>query len=178
MGSARLTVRARAVHSAAMVVRLRIEGQSQGVKEASALTQRFATRMLSALALQDSELSLLICDDRVMRRLNRQHRNIDKPTDVLAFAMREGPALVSMNDALGDVVISWPTTKRQARSHGQPAERELCLLLAHGVLHLLGFDHENRVTERRMMARAHMLMAAALKPTSRVDKLRRRSARR
>jgi probable rRNA maturation factor len=176
MGSARLTVRARAIHPAAMPVRLRIEGQSDGVEEASVLTKRFATRMLSALTLQDAELSLLICDDRVMRRLNREHRHIDKPTDVLAFAMREGPSIVSMNDTLGDVVISWPTTKRQARSHGQPAERELCLLLAHGVLHLLGFDHADRVTERRMMARAHMLMAAALRPTSRVDKLRRRVA--
>jgi probable rRNA maturation factor len=156
-----------------MPVRLRIEGLSAGVEHASVLTRRFAKRMLSALQLQDAELSLLLCDDRVMRRLNREHRRIDRPTDVLAFAMREGPAIVSMQDSLGDVVISWPTTKRQARSNGQTPERELCLLLAHGLLHLLGFDHANKVDERRMMARAHMLMAAALKRNSRVDKLRR-----
>jgi probable rRNA maturation factor len=154
-----------------MPVRLRIEGTSAGVDRAAALTRRFATRMLSALTLQHAELSLVLCDDRVMRRLNREHRAIDKPTDVLAFAMREGHALISPAELLGDVVISWTTTRRQARSHGQTPERELCLLLAHGLLHLLGFDHANKRDERRMMARAHMLMAAALKNERRVDKL-------
>jgi probable rRNA maturation factor len=91
--------------------------------------------------------------------------------------MREGVAMVSPQDTLGDVVISWPTTQRQARSHGQTAERELCLLLAHGLLHLLGFDHATKRDERRMMARAHMLMAAALKRHRRVDKLGGRGSR-
>jgi probable rRNA maturation factor len=160
-----------------MPVSLRIEGTSAGVRGAAVLTRRFATRMLAALTLQDAELSLVLCDDRVMRRLNREHRRIDRPTDVLAFAMREGVAMVSPQDTLGDVVISWPTTQRQARSHGQTAERELCLLLAHGLLHLLGFDHATKRDERRMMARAHMLMAAALKRHRRVDKLGGRGSR-
>jgi probable rRNA maturation factor len=154
-----------------MPVRLQIQGRSAGVQAAAALTRRFAKRMLSALALQDAELSLLLCDDRVMRRLNREHRDIDRPTDVLAFAMREGPVVISTQDMLGDVVISWPTTQRQARAHGESSERELCLLLAHGLLHLLGFDHATRRDERRMMARAHMLMAAALGGKRRVDKV-------
>jgi probable rRNA maturation factor len=160
-----------------MPVCLRIEGKSAGVEAAAALTRRFATRMLAVLKLQDAELSLLLCDDRVMRRLNREHRNIDRPTDVLAFAMREGRLLISTQDTLGDVVISWPTTQRQARSHGESAERELCLLLAHGLLHLLGFDHATRREERRMMARAHMLMAAALRRNRRVDKVGGRRSR-
>ena len=145
-----------------MAVHLRVEGNSPGVELARVAARRFAGRMLSALTLEDTELSLLLCDDRVMRRLNREHRRIDRPTDVLAFPMREGRPIVSVRDTLGDIAISWPTTKRQARSHGWAADRELCLLLAHGVLHLLGFDHATRRDERRMMARTHMLMAAAL----------------
>jgi probable rRNA maturation factor len=147
-----------------MPVHLRIEGNSAGVDGARTVARRYASRMLEALTLEDAELSLLLCNDRVMRRLNRDYRRIDRPTDVLAFAMREGQPIVSMHDSLGDIAISWPTTQRQAREHGWTAERELCLLLAHGVLHLLGFDHVTRRQERRMMARTHMLMAAALRP--------------
>jgi probable rRNA maturation factor len=153
-----------------MPVSLRVEGASSGVENASALTRRFARRMLKALKLEDAGLSLLVCDDRVMRRLNRQYRRIDRPTDVLAFAMNEGRPMVSVGVLLGDIAISWPTTRRQARAHGWTSERELCLLLAHGLLHLLGFDHSTRPQERRMMARAHMLMAAALTRSRRVDK--------
>ena len=155
-----------------MPVSLRVEGASSGVENASALTRRFARRMLKALKLEDAGLSLLVCDDRVMRRLNRQYRRIDRPTDVLAFAMNEGRPMVSVGVLLGDIAISWPTTRRQARAHGWTSERELCLLLAHGLLHLLGFDHSTRPQERRMMARAHMLMAAALTRPRRVDKPR------
>jgi probable rRNA maturation factor len=153
-----------------MPVSLRVEGVSSGVEIASALTRRFAVRMLQALTLQNAELSLLVCDDRVMRRLNREHRRIDRSTDVLAFAMNEGRPMVSVGQVLGDVAISWPTVRRQARAHGWSSEHELCLLLAHGLLHLLGFDHATRVEERRMMARAHMLMAAALRRPGGVDK--------
>jgi rRNA maturation RNase YbeY len=157
-------------------VHLRIEGTSPGVELARVAARRFAGRMLAALTLQDAELSLLLCDDRVMRRLNREHRRIDRPTDVLAFPMREGKVMVSVQDTLGDIAISWPTTKRQARSHGWSPDLELCLLLAHGVLHLLGFDHATRRDERRMMARTHMLMAAALRRNRRGSRLIRRDA--
>jgi probable rRNA maturation factor len=149
-----------------MPVRLRVEGAVPEADTASTLMRRYGIRMLRALTLDEAELSLLVCDDRVMRRLNRKHRRIDRSTDVLAFAMDEGHPMVSVQRSLGDIVISWPTARRQARAHGWSAERELCLLLAHGMLHLLGFDHATRVAERRMMARAHMLMAAALQRRS------------
>jgi probable rRNA maturation factor len=153
-----------------MPVHVRAEGASRDLAPLARLTRRYALRMLRALTLDDAELSLLVCDDRVMRRINREYRKIDRTTDVLAFAMREGRPMVSVTDALGDIVIAWPTARKQARSHGWSGEREVCLLLAHGMLHLLGFDHVTRVEERRMMARAHLLMAAALRPDRRVDK--------
>ena len=157
-----------------MPVHVRVEARSSDSARVAALVRRFAVRMLSALTLERAELSLLLCDDRVMRRLNREHRRIDRTTDVLAFSMNEGRPMVSAAELLGDIAISWPTVQRQARAHGWSAERELCLMLAHGLLHLLGFDHATRVEERRMTARAHMLMAAALSRATGVDKARRR----
>jgi probable rRNA maturation factor len=155
-----------------MPVHVSVEGTAKGAEVIGALVRRYAVRMLRALTLEAAELSLLVCDDKIMRRLNRDHRHIDRPTDVLAFAMREGKPIAGIDDCLGDIVISWPTAQRQAREHAWTPEREVCLLLAHGVLHLLGFDHVTRVEERRMMARTHLLMAAGLQTRRRVDKPR------
>jgi len=161
-----------------MSVQLRIEGARRGAVYYGPLVRRYAQRMLRALTLQAADLSLLVCDDRVMHRLNLEHRGIDRPTDVLAFAMSEGMPMISARAPLGDIVIAWPTAERQAREHGWSAEREVCLLVAHGLLHLLGFDHATRKTERRMMARTHLLMSTALPRMSAVDKLRRSARRR
>ena len=153
-----------------MSVYLRLEGTKRGADHFGPLVRRYAQRMLRALALESAELSLVVCDDRVMRRINREHRSIDRSTDVLAFALREGMPMAGLVDALGDIVIAWPTAKRQAREHGWSVEREVCLLVAHGLLHLLGFDHATRATERRMMARTHLLMSTALPRRAVVEK--------
>lgn len=159
-----------------MPAHVRIEGRSSLLRSKQRLVHRFATRMLRALGLNTHELSVLLCDDTVMRRLNRAYRNQNRSTDVLAFAMREGPPSFRSirDDILGDVAISWPTAARQARAHGWSSELEVCMLLAHGLLHVLGFDHATRVQERRMRARTDVLMMAALTPTAGVDKLRER----
>jgi probable rRNA maturation factor len=147
----------------------------------SALRGR-AERMLKKLKLPRAELSLLLCDDSEIHRLNRSHRRKDKPTDVLAFAQREGPALHGAGDLLGDVVISLDTARRQAREHGHSLWAEVTLLLAHGLLHLVGYDHRTDAEEARMNAKAVVLVnaagarAARLTP-SRVDKPSRRIAR-
>ncbi|HEX7476341.1 MAG TPA: rRNA maturation RNase YbeY [Polyangiales bacterium] len=146
-----------------MAVLVRYEGARD--RAASAQCKQVASharRMLRALQLTHSELSVLLCDDRVMRQLNHAHRKLDRPTDVLAFALGEGRPMVTAQPALGDIAIALPTARRQARSHRWPPELEICLLLAHGLLHLLGQDHPTRAAERRMMARAHLLMAAGL----------------
>src|SRR4051794_10030747 len=116
-----------------MSVRIRVEGRSHAARTGERLVRRYATRMLRALELEAHELSILLCDDTVMRKLNRDYRNIDRPTDVLAFAMREGSRsfVSARDDILGDVAISWPTASRQARDHGWAPEQEVCMLLAH-----------------------------------------------
>ena len=157
-----------------MPAQVRVEGRSSTARSKQRLVRSYATRMLRALGLEAHELSVLLCDDAVMRRLNRAYRHKDRPTDVLAFAMREGPdSFVSArDDVLGDVAISWPTAARQARLHGWSGDREVCMLLAHGLLHVLGFDHQTRVQDRRMRARTDLLMMAALTAGPKVDKRR------
>ncbi len=92
-----------------------------------------------ALAAADprtkATVSVLLCGDARMRRLNRDFRKIDRPTDVLSFPSGE-PGF------LGDVAIDVPYAARQARKRGHALDREVQLLLAHGVLHLMGHDHE------------------------------------
>ena len=96
-------------------------------------------------------VSVLLCGDARMRRLNREWRRIDRPTDVLSFPSGE-PGF------LGDVAIDVPYAARQARRRGHSLDREVQLLLAHGVLHLMGHDHETDDGEmfrlqRRLVAR-------------------------
>jgi probable rRNA maturation factor len=88
-------------------------------------------------------LTLVITDDETVRGLNRDYLGIDAPTDVLAFG-GESPDFVSAPEAadyLGDVLISYPQAQRQVDAAGHSVEAELTLLVIHGVLHLLGYDH-------------------------------------
>ncbi|HJL19470.1 MAG TPA: rRNA maturation RNase YbeY [Sandaracinaceae bacterium LLY-WYZ-13_1] len=118
-----------------------------------------AERMLEALRMPEAELSVLLCDDATIHALNRDFRGKDRPTDVLAFAMREGEGGELHPGLLGDVVISVDTARRQATERGRPIVAEVTFLLAHGLLHLLGFDHRTRAEERRMSARTDALIA-------------------
>ncbi len=91
-----------------------------------------------------SELSIVLTGDSEIRKLNRVYRKKDRTTDVLAFSLLEGKRLKTGNKAvlpLGDVVISVSQAKRQAAERGMAFRQELSLLLAHGILHLLGYDH-------------------------------------
>jgi probable rRNA maturation factor len=124
------------------------------------LRQR-AERMLAALKLKKAELSVVLCDDRTIHALNRTHRKKDKPTDVLAFALGDGEVLPGAEGVLGDVVISLDTAQKQAEDRGHALWDEVTLLLAHGLLHLIGYDHRTDDEERVMNARADMLIAAA-----------------
>ncbi len=82
------------------------------------------------------ELALVLASDRLLRRLNRAYRGKDRPTDVLSFPGEGG------EDGLGDVVISVETAERNARALGRSLPGELDLLALHGLLHVLGYDHE------------------------------------
>lgn len=107
----------------------------------------WAGRALSAADPRSrATVSVLLCGDARMRRLNRDFRRIDRPTDVLSFPSGE-PGF------LGDVAIDVPYAARQARKRGHTVGREVQLLLAHGVLHLLGYDHETDEGEMFLLQR-------------------------
>jgi probable rRNA maturation factor len=91
-------------------------------------------------------------DDAAITELNREYRGKDRPTDVLSFYQADSPE--ERNDVLGDVVISVETAKRQADERGKSLDDELDLLLAHGVLHLLGYTDYTDESARRMQERA------------------------
>lgn len=113
--------------------------------------RRRARRVLLEMGFVKGELSLAFVDDGDMRVLNATYRSIDRPTDVLAFAMSEGPFADINPGILGDVVISTETALRQARRAGRDPDDEIDALLIHGVLHLIGYDHERSRSDARAM---------------------------
>jgi rRNA maturation RNase YbeY len=125
---------------------------------------RSARRLLDALRRGEAELSVLLVSDREMRRLNRAWRGRDRPTDVLSFAQAEGEGAAPAG-LLGDVVISLETAKRQAGERGVAVGEEAERLLIHGVLHLLGYDHEVSDREARRMQRRERALARVLADT-------------
>ncbi|HXC61134.1 MAG TPA: rRNA maturation RNase YbeY [Nitrospiria bacterium] len=102
-----------------------------------------ARKILLTLGCLKAELSLLLVNDAQIRRLNKQYRRINRPTDVLAFPMLEGGASPLRSQLLGDVVISLETAKKQAKKESHSLEQEVKILLIHGILHLLGYHHED-----------------------------------
>jgi probable rRNA maturation factor len=143
----------------------------------AARVARWAERMLAALAMEEAELSVHLCDDRTIHALNRDYRKKDKPTDVLAFAVRDARGMVVPATVLGDVVISVETAARQARAVSRTLDEELAMLLAHGLLHLLGDDHRTRREERRMTARTDALRSVCSEAARSARPPRSRSAR-
>ena len=134
-----------------------------------AVVGRVLQQLLALVGETTSEISIEFVGDARMRRLNRGYRQKDQTTDVLAFAYREagGPA----TPMLGDVVVSVPTAKRQAESLGHSLNEELIRLLIHGLLHVVGYDHELGEKEAQRMRRKEEKLLEALKPLPKLVKL-------
>lgn len=88
----------------------------------------------------DYYLSLLIADNKIIRKINKEYRDKDSETDVISFAYNETENIGGMN-VLGDIIISLERVKSQAKDYGHSEEREFYYVLCHGMLHLLGYDH-------------------------------------
>lgn len=123
-----------------------------------------ARRILSASGCPDAELSVLIVDDDEIRIINRDYLGRDKTTNVISFAMQEGEGAGIQPGLLGDVVISADTAARDAAEAGLPFASELYFLLLHGILHLLGYDHERgSESDARVMEAKEQEIFALLK---------------
>lgn len=131
-----------------MTVSVSSRRRRRGIRTAD--VRRDAVQLLHLLGI-DAELSVLLVGDAEMQRLNRTYRSKDAATDVLAFALREGEDGAVHADVLGDVVISLDTAARQAEARRVSPADEVRVLLAHGLLHLLGYDHERSRREARAM---------------------------
>jgi probable rRNA maturation factor len=128
------------------------------------LLERAADVLLELLGRRDCELSVSVVGDEEIRVLNRDYRGKDRATDVLSFSQLEGEEVAGGDVVhVGDVVISLETAKRQAEAGDWSVEEELDRLLVHGLLHLLGYDHEGseedaevmRAEERRLVSALH-----------------------
>lgn len=123
--------------------------------------------MMAYLGCGDRELSVVFVHDEGMRILNRDYRGKDRSTNVLAFAQCETYPGEPPSGLLGDVVIALPTAAQEARDLGQPLEERVVYLLAHGLLHLLGYDHEGADSQRlRMERREQEILAYLAEPAA------------
>ena len=114
--------------------------------------------------LETAEVSLTLVDDEQIHVLNRDYRSVDRPTDVISFALEEGdePTIIGgpAEMLLGEIVISMETALRQAAEYGHSLEREVAFLALHGMLHLLGYDHMTQEDEKRMFDKQTEILAA------------------
>lgn len=123
-------------------------------------------RLLAGEGVEDGAgLSIEIADDELLHELNREHRGVDAPTDVLSFAAEEGEAFPGAPDQpryLGDIAVSVETVRRNAAEAGLTTAQEIDHVLVHGVLHLLGWDHETDEDEAAMRAREESYLGPAI----------------
>ncbi len=134
-----------------------------------------------AEGIEEGEVALTFVDDEAIHDLNKQYRGINRPTDVLSFAMHESledEVDISYSDLeidsseqeqanedgeylpdlLGDIIISVPTAIRQSEEYGHSLEREIGFLFVHGFLHLIGYDHENEAAEKEMFTKQELIL--------------------
>ena len=136
----------------------------------------------AAIPRQTCQLSLAICDDDTIRQLNRDYRGVDEVTDVLAFSSHypgpwqgddappadrtsgQEPFVMPVDEAafIGEAVVCYPQMCRQAAESSTPPENELALLVVHGVLHLLGYDHQEPSEQADMEARQQQALSRIL----------------
>lgn len=131
---------------------------AEGCAAAEADRTALEASVLACLAAEGSPEALVsvhLAEDGLLHELNRRYRGVDAPTDVLSFGLGDPPP----GAAMGDVVISVPRAKAQARALGHGERRELCFLAVHGTLHLLGYDDADEAGNARMAARAEAVLA-------------------
>ena len=127
-----------------------------------------AQKILVYAGYPEAELSLELVGNTRMQSLNHRYRHKNSSTDVLAFPLWEGPG--PRTRLLGDVVISVPMAESQAAAFGHSVDQEMVQLLTHGILHLVGYDHERGDREAQRMRRKERTIIKALQPTATIFK--------
>ncbi|HBV88119.1 rRNA maturation RNase YbeY [Desulfosporosinus sp.] len=137
--------------------------QEQREPLAALLNQAISVAIELSEGPKEAEVSLMLVDDQRIHTLNREYRGVDRPTDVLSFALQEEmedePEIEEEDEMLGDIVISIERARDQAEEYGHSFEREIVYLAVHGTLHLLGFDHEEENGKQEMRTKEEEVMA-------------------
>lgn len=149
----------------AIEVALRSARWRRHLPDAARRAKTAARAALAAAAVRrriggaNAELSLVLADDGTVRTLNRLWRGCDRPTNVLSFPASSGRIAAGAPLLLGDVVLAFETVAREAQAQGKPLAHHLAHLVTHGVLHLVGFDHEEDRAARRMESLERRILA-------------------
>ena len=137
-----------------------ITRRGTGKKVPSRALKKIAQAVLAVVGQAQVELSVALIGNAEMQKLNRQYRHKDYPTDVLSFPVED--TLFAGHQLLGDVIISVEKAAEQAQEHGRTRDEELVTLLIHGIVHLLGYDHERSAKDARVMKRLENKIYRAL----------------
>ncbi|WP_314666804.1 rRNA maturation RNase YbeY [uncultured Selenomonas sp.] len=146
-----------------MEIEIRCTPEELAVSEEEAAAVRRAIETVGRLyGTEDAEVSVTLTDDAHIHELNRTYRAVDRPTDVLSFALTESeePEIfgTETHEVLGDLVISLERMRAQAEEYGHSELRELSFLTVHGMLHLLGYDHMEEEERQEMEAEQRAVM--------------------
>lgn len=144
-----------------MIVDIQYEDDSLRSEQNEAVIRRVCDEVGRVYGPEESwEMSVLLCDNKRIHELNREYRHIDRPTDVLSFALNEGDEVngEAESQLLGDLVISLERTAEQAKEYGHPFERELAYLTVHGCLHILGYDHMTEEDKKEMRTEEEFIL--------------------
>ena len=145
-------------------VRVQVDEEFAGEVNPNLLRAAARAALKHQNAPKPNDLNIALTGDEYLRALNKKFRKVDKPTDVLSFPA-EAPSLVAKDGGfvvepyLGDIAISYPRALAQAAEAGHPVEAELQLLVVHGVLHLMGYDHANAEEKARMWAAQAVILS-------------------
>ena len=119
----------------------------------------YVTYLVNKLKLKTSEFNVIIVDNKKIHEINLEYRGVDRETDVISFALEDNKDIVYEDfRLLGDIYVSIDKCYSQAEEYGHSRVREICFLVTHGLLHLLGYDHMNEDDEREMFALQNELL--------------------
>lgn len=149
-------------------MQIEISNQQEKMTVTQAIEDRIIEVLEEAARVHEvddlAEVSLMFTDDKTIHEMNREYRGIDRPTDVLSFALEEGEEEEIYGgpeeNLLGDIIISVETATRQAAEYGHSVEREMAFLALHGMLHLLGYDHMEEEERQEMRAQEEAILAS------------------
>ncbi len=153
-----------------MEISVLVDDGLEGCPETSWLQSVLEQVAIAQGVSSDVEMGLVITSQERIQELNRNYRGKDEPTDVLAFFMMSGegegeidaPPFIAPPDGVhhfGEVIISYPQAVTQAKEHRHSVKKEIAILIIHGVLHLLGYDHDKPELEREMRAREREILS-------------------